>query len=93
MPSRYGLVLKSKYRIPSIGFRVKLSDHLDGATTNTNYLAPECDTKHSGESDPFSRAQARLDADEVRRAAGAPMGTEEGGASPGDGATGAAQHL
>ena len=37
-----------------------------------DYLAPKCDTKHSGESDPLSRAQTGLGADEVRRTAGAP---------------------
>ena len=66
---------------------------LDGTSTNTNGLASKCNTKHSGESDPLSRAQAGLGTDEVRRVARAPMGTKEGGAGPGDGATGAAQHL
>ena len=36
------------------------------------------------------KQDSRLGEDEVRRAAGAPMGTEEGAAGPGDGATGAA---
>ena len=86
-------MLSSECRILSQGFRVRVFDHLDGASTNTHDLSPECDAKHSGESDRVRGAQTRSSADEVCRVAGAPMGTEEGGVGLGDGATGAPQYL
>ena len=86
------------YRLPSEGFRVqdfrlKHFDHKDGTHADKSDLSPECNAKHSEEPDPLRGAQARLGTYEVRRAAGSPMGAEEGAAGPGIVTIGAAKHL
>ena len=86
------------YRLSSEGFRVqdfrvKHFDHKDGTHTGKSDLSPKCNAKHSGEPDPLGGAQARLGTDEVRRAAGSPMGAEEGVAGPGFVTTREAEHL
>ena len=78
----------SECRFPCQAF-----DHRDGTLADKSDLTPECNAKHSEESDSSGGAQARFGTDEVRGTAGTPMGSKEGAAGPGDGATGAAEHL
>ena len=74
-------------------FHFKHSDHRDGIHAGKSDLSPECNAKHSRERDPLGGAQARLGTDEVRRAAGSPMGAEEGVVGLEVVTTGAAEHL
>ena len=46
-------------------FRVKHSDHRDGTHTGKSDLSPECNAKHSGESDSSGGTQAGSGDNEV----------------------------